>query len=245
MTSEAGEPLWKLILRRMRARGRSRGWSSKCSPTGPRIVGARSLESLRPSATVTHLRHCSSYAYKHQPPKRPDPYDNAMAASVVGLCNTELIRKKGPWRDLDVLEYATLEYVDWFSHRRPRPPKPNASPCLPPPSSPGTPPTSVQLSTTVYQHINLYRRYDVTNTTTLPPSQLRPLTAAQTDAFCTDAGSTPTPEPKVVTAPPNRHRQQPRTRHPNPDRRFRSPLQSHGSSTRHSSKQHWLDYLHR
>ena len=28
------------------------------------------------------------------PPKRPDPYNNAMAASVVGLCNTELIRKK-------------------------------------------------------------------------------------------------------------------------------------------------------
>ena len=54
-----------------------------------------------------------------------------------------------------------------------------------------TPPTSVQLSTTVYQHINLHRRYDVTNTTTPPPGQLRPLTAAQTDAFCTDAGSTP------------------------------------------------------
>ena len=68
---------------------------------------------------------------------------------------------------------------------------PNASPCLPPPSPPGTPPTSVQLSTTVYQHINLHRRYDVTNTTTPPPGQLRPLTAAQTDAFCTDAGSTP------------------------------------------------------
>ena len=85
---------------------------------------------------------------------------------------------------------AALEYVDWFSHRRPRPPKPNASPCLPPPSPPGIPPTSVQLLTTVYQHINLHRRYDVTNTTTPPPGQLRPLTAAQTDAFCTDAGST-------------------------------------------------------
>ena len=54
----------------------------------------RAPESLRPSATITHPRHCSSHAYKHQPPKRPDPYNNAMAASVVGLCNTELIRKK-------------------------------------------------------------------------------------------------------------------------------------------------------
>ena len=120
--------------------------------------------------------------------------------------------RKGPWRDLGRVEYAALEYVDWFSHRRPRPPKPNASPCLPPPSPPGTPPTSVQLLTTVYQHINLHRRYDVTNTTTPPPGQLRPLTAAQTDAFCTDAGSTPDSEPggstggrfRWVAAPPPR-----------------------------------------
>ena len=88
-----------------------------------------------------------------------------------------------------------------FSHRRPRPPKPNASPCLPPPSPPGTPPTSVQLSTTVYQHINLHRRYDVTNTNTPPPGQLRPLTAAQTDAFCTDAGSTPNRTPSQRAVP--------------------------------------------
>ncbi len=104
--------------------------------------------------------------------------------------------RKGPWRDL-----GRLEYVDWFSHRRPRPPKPNASPCLPPPSSPGTPPTSVQLSTTVYQHINLHRRNDVTTTTTPPPGQLRPLTAAQTDAFCTDAGSTPTAKASSPISP--------------------------------------------
>ena len=164
-----------------------------------RVVVQRVLESLgrapqsrcdRPprshTSVTAHLTPTSI-----NPSKRPDPYDNAMAASVVGLCKTVPIREKGPWRDLGRLEYAALEYVDWFSHRRPRPPKPNASPCLPPPSPPGTPPTSVQLSTTVYQHINLHRRHDVTNTTTPPPGQLRPLTAAQTDAFCTDAGSTP------------------------------------------------------
>ena len=164
----------------------SGGWSSKCtervglgvirsrvrpdascSPTGPRIVGrAPQSRCDRPPRSHTRVTaHLTPTSIS--PPKRPDPYNNAMAASVIGLCNTELIRKKGPWRDLDRLEYATLEYVDWFSHRRPRPPKPNASPCLPPPSSPGTPPTSVQLSTTAYQHLNLYRRYDVANTT--PP----------------------------------------------------------------------------
>lgn len=49
---------------------------------------------------------------------RGDSYDNAMAESIFGLYKTELIRNKGPWRGLDDLELATLEWVDWFNHRR-------------------------------------------------------------------------------------------------------------------------------
>ena len=47
-----------------------------------------------------------------------DSYDNALAESVIGLYKTELIHKRAPWKDLDQVEYATLEYVDWFNHRR-------------------------------------------------------------------------------------------------------------------------------
>ena len=47
-----------------------------------------------------------------------DSYNNALAESVIGLYKTELIRNKRPWRNLDHVEYATLEYVDWFNHRR-------------------------------------------------------------------------------------------------------------------------------
>ena len=47
-----------------------------------------------------------------------DSYDNALAESVIGLYKAELIRQGGPWRDRDQVEYATLEYVDWFNHRR-------------------------------------------------------------------------------------------------------------------------------
>ena len=47
-----------------------------------------------------------------------DSYDNAMAESIIGLYKTELIRMRGPWRNLDNVEYATLEWVDWFNHRR-------------------------------------------------------------------------------------------------------------------------------
>jgi Integrase core domain len=47
-----------------------------------------------------------------------DSYDNAAAESLIGLYKTELIRRRGPWRGLDDVELATLEYVDWFNHRR-------------------------------------------------------------------------------------------------------------------------------
>jgi len=49
---------------------------------------------------------------------RGDSYDNALAESFHGLYKTELIRKRRPWRGLEDVEYATLEYVDWFNHRR-------------------------------------------------------------------------------------------------------------------------------
>ena len=49
---------------------------------------------------------------------RGDSYDNALAESVIGLYKAELVERKGPWRGLDDLEYATLEWVDWFNHRR-------------------------------------------------------------------------------------------------------------------------------
>ncbi len=49
---------------------------------------------------------------------RGDSYDNALAESFNGLYKTEVIRPYGPWRGLDDVEYATLEYVDWFNQRR-------------------------------------------------------------------------------------------------------------------------------
>ncbi|CAM5789648.1 Integrase catalytic domain-containing protein OS=Cellulomonas persica OX=76861 GN=CPE01_27970 PE=4 SV=1 [Cellulomonas persica] len=47
-----------------------------------------------------------------------DAYDNAMAESTIGLFKYELVRRRGPWRTLDDVEIATLEYVDWFNNRR-------------------------------------------------------------------------------------------------------------------------------
>ena len=49
---------------------------------------------------------------------RGDSYDNALAESVIGLFKTEVIRRQGPWRTLEAVEFATLAWVDWFNTRR-------------------------------------------------------------------------------------------------------------------------------
>ena len=47
-----------------------------------------------------------------------DSYDNALAESIIGLFKTEVIHKRGHWKSIEPVEYATLEWVDWFNHRR-------------------------------------------------------------------------------------------------------------------------------
>lgn len=47
-----------------------------------------------------------------------DSYVNAFAETVIGLYKTEMIRRRSPWRSLVAVEFATLEWVDWFNHRR-------------------------------------------------------------------------------------------------------------------------------
>jgi len=47
-----------------------------------------------------------------------DSYDNALAETINGLYKTEVIHRRGPWRSFEAVEYATLEWVDWFNNRR-------------------------------------------------------------------------------------------------------------------------------
>ena len=47
-----------------------------------------------------------------------DSYDNALAETINGLYKTEVIRRRGPWRNLEAVEFATLEWVEWFNNRR-------------------------------------------------------------------------------------------------------------------------------
>ena len=47
-----------------------------------------------------------------------DSYDNALAETINGLFKAEVIWPNGPWRTVEEVEFATLEWVDWFNNRR-------------------------------------------------------------------------------------------------------------------------------
>ncbi len=47
-----------------------------------------------------------------------DSYDNALAETINGLYKAEVIHRRGPWRNLEAVEFATREWVDWFNNRR-------------------------------------------------------------------------------------------------------------------------------
>lgn len=47
-----------------------------------------------------------------------DSYDNALAETINGLYKAEVIYRRGPWRSMDAVEYATLQWVDWYNNRR-------------------------------------------------------------------------------------------------------------------------------
>ena len=47
-----------------------------------------------------------------------DSYDNALAETINGLYKTEIVRHSGPWRNIGDVEFAALEWVDWFNNRR-------------------------------------------------------------------------------------------------------------------------------
>jgi putative transposase len=76
------------------------------SDRGSQYLAIRYTERLAEAGAVTSVG------------SRGDSYDNALAETIIGLYKTELVRRGGPWKGIDDLEYATLEWVDWFNHRR-------------------------------------------------------------------------------------------------------------------------------
>jgi len=76
------------------------------SDRGSQYLSIRYTERLAEAGAVTSVG------------SKGDSYDNALAETIIGLYKTELIRRRGPWKGIDDVEFATLEWVDWFNHRR-------------------------------------------------------------------------------------------------------------------------------
>ena len=85
---------------------RRRGGPSRRPVESAQYLSIRYSERLAANAAVSSVG------------SRGDSYDNALAETIIGLYKTELVRNRGPWRGLDDLELATLEWVDWFNNRR-------------------------------------------------------------------------------------------------------------------------------
>ena len=66
------------------------------------------------------MKSTASSACPKQLKSRLDEYRsfNALAETINGLFKAEVIHRRGPWRNFEAVEYATLEWVDWFNNRR-------------------------------------------------------------------------------------------------------------------------------
>ena len=86
--------------------GRDLGSVVAHTDRGSRYTGIRYTERLAEAGIAASVGSVGS------------SYDNALAETINGLYKTELIKPRGPWRNLDAVEITTAEWVDWFNHRR-------------------------------------------------------------------------------------------------------------------------------
>jgi transposase InsO family protein len=87
---------------------------SRCPPKGVIHHSARGSQYL----SIRYSERLTEIGVEPSTGTVGDSYDNALAETVIGLYKTEVIHHRGPWRNLEAIEYATLEWVDWFNNRR-------------------------------------------------------------------------------------------------------------------------------
>ena len=90
-------------------------WRRKAATSAASCITATGASSTSRSATPNASKRPASRPRSAAAATR---YDNAMAESVIGLYKTEVIRHEGPWKGLEEVEFATLEWVDWFNNAR-------------------------------------------------------------------------------------------------------------------------------
>ena len=94
---------------------------SRLSTSGAQPIAAASSTIVTAAASTSRSSTPSAWAEAGIEPSVGsvgDSYDNALAETINGLYKAEVIHRRGPWRSFEAVEYATLEWVDWFNHRR-------------------------------------------------------------------------------------------------------------------------------
>jgi transposase InsO family protein len=100
--------------RRARSERRRRGLIANASNI---VVLRRPLDSAQ-YISIRYTERLAAAGIEPSVGSVGDSYDNALAETINGLYKTEVIRRRGPWKSLEAVELATLEWVDWFNHRR-------------------------------------------------------------------------------------------------------------------------------
>ena len=82
-----------------------------------KIVVRRPLESAQ-YVSIKYTERLAEAGIEPSVGSVGDSYDNALAETINGLYKAEVIHRRGPWRSFEAVEFATLEWVDWFNNRR-------------------------------------------------------------------------------------------------------------------------------
>ncbi|MEH0069753.1 IS3 family transposase [Pannonibacter sp. Pt2-lr] len=110
---------WRVSPRRMQASS-SMPWSRRCMIAGPERAWGLVHHSDRGSQylSIKYTERLADAGIEPSVGSIGDSHDKAPAETINGLFKAEVIHRRGPWRSLEAVEYATLEWVDWFNNRR-------------------------------------------------------------------------------------------------------------------------------
>src|SRR3954451_14056793 len=93
-------------------------WSKPCTSAGPSGAAASSITAIAQYLSIKYTERLAAAGIEPSVGSVGDSYDNALAETINGLYKAEVIHRRGPWRSFEAVEFATLEWVDWFNNRR-------------------------------------------------------------------------------------------------------------------------------
>jgi hypothetical protein len=92
--------------------------SRPCTTASPSIAAGSCTTATEATVSIKYTERLAEAGIEPSVGSVGDSYDNALAETINGLYKAEIIHRRGPWRSFEAVEFATLEWVDWFNNRR-------------------------------------------------------------------------------------------------------------------------------